>query len=243
MWSEHVLLKYLFLWSPWILLLSVKKVIYSRKRLMNRKGERMLSDLLSRALKTSMTMHSFIISTNLLAALETHFDLWEDLLNLAALQQAIKIVAPYNKVVQITQSEHLAPSSSRKMPPSSLQSRREYSSLAREGSAMYNGFCSRGSLSTSVCAGWLCIYRPECLSSWWEENVDRCPQPALVGQVAVFVGDECCSGSLAQGAGCRWKPWWLCTEARGRGIPRSWPDPHCCPAPVSLCSLCPPLVA
>lgn len=128
-----------------------KKVIYSRKRLMNRKGERMLSDLLSRALKTSMTMHSFIISTNLLAALETHFDLWEDLLNLAALQQAIKIVTPYNKVVQITQPEHLAPSSSRKMPPSSLQSQREYSSLAREGLAMYNGFCSRGSLPTSVC--------------------------------------------------------------------------------------------
>lgn len=151
MWSEHVLLKYLFLWSPWILLLSVKKVIYSRKRLMNRKGERMLSDLLSRALKTSMTMHSFIISTNLLAALETHFDLWEDLLNLAALQQAIKIVTPYNNVVQITQPEHVAPSPSRKMPPSSLQSQREYSSLAREGLAMYNGFCSRGSLPTSVC--------------------------------------------------------------------------------------------
>lgn len=128
-----------------------KKVIYSRKRLMNRKGERMLSDLLSRALKTSMTMHSFIISTNLLAALETHFDLWEDLLNLAALQQAIKIVTPYNKVVQITQPEHLAPSLSRKMPPSSLQSRHEYSSLARERLAMSNGFCSRGSLPPSVC--------------------------------------------------------------------------------------------
>lgn len=69
-----------------------KKVIYSGKTLMNRKGERILSDLLSRALKTSMTVHSFIISTNLLAALETHFDLWEDLLYLSALQQAIKTV-------------------------------------------------------------------------------------------------------------------------------------------------------
>lgn len=49
-----------------------------------------------------MTVPSFIISTNLPAALETPLDLWEDLLYLSALQQGIKIDTPYNKAVQIT---------------------------------------------------------------------------------------------------------------------------------------------
>lgn len=70
-----------------------KNLIYLRKRLRTGRGKEN-SDFLSGALQVPMIVHLFIISANLLAGLETHFDLWEDLLYLSALQEVLNIITP-----------------------------------------------------------------------------------------------------------------------------------------------------
>lgn len=129
---------------------------------------------MSCALKTSMTVPSFIISTNLLAALETHFDLWEDLLYLSALQQAIKIDTPENKAVQITQSKHLASSWWRQMPTSSLYPWHKYSTLPWESWQWTAGFVGEV-FHLQVAVLWVPVFmvRDDCCiqSSLWEGSI------------------------------------------------------------------------